>query len=219
MTAKPTRRQTEEAAARTYAAAYPAPWEFVFQHIELVISVTPTPEVRLFVFQPSDPPTVGEVHVMVSATNTGRWRKGELFYSSPDSPVNLPVDRVGFLIAEAIAHHPGAVDFHKIPEWAKAATADALTPHRQRIEQAQHTLRATHDPTPAELAALLGTSRDAEARDTIRRIMRRKRMEADAFAQESAAAREAAERAYVALQADAWAYANLLEVHPESKRK
>jgi hypothetical protein len=48
--------------------------------------------------------------------------------------------------------------------------------------------------------------------------MRRKRLEADAFAHEIAAAREAAERAYVALQADAWAYANLLEAHPEPKK-
>lgn len=146
---QPTRRQTEEAAARAYAAAYPAPWEFVFQHIELVISAAPAPEVRLLVFQPADPPTVGEVHIMVSATDTGRRSKGELFYSSPDSPTNLPVDRVGCLIAEAIAARPGSVDLAKIPKWAKAATAEALTPHRERIKAAQATLRGAAAPTKA----------------------------------------------------------------------
>ncbi len=218
MTAQPTRKQIEQAAARAYATAWPAAWEFGGEHLELVLHSTPVTEVRLLVWPPCDSPTVGQVCVMVGGT-TGRTSKGETFGASTDSPPTLPVECVGRLIAEVIAHHPGAVDFHKIPEWAKAATADALTPHRQRIEKAQDVLRATHDPTPSELAALLGTPRDAEARDTIRRIMRRRRLEALAFAHQIAAAHEAAERAYVALQADAWAYANLLEAHPKPKSR
>jgi hypothetical protein len=141
MTAQPTRKQIEQAAARAAAAAWPAAWEFVGEHLELVLHSTPVTEVRLLVWPPSDPPTVGEVHVLVGSGNTGRTTKGETFSASPDSSPTLPVECVGRLIAEVIAHHPGAVDFHKIPEWAKAATAEALTPHRERIEQAQDVLR------------------------------------------------------------------------------
>lgn len=143
-------QKKEQAAVRAYAAAYPAPWLMIHGHIELIIS-TAAPEVRLLVFPPGAPLNVGEIGIEVGASATvGRRIQSETFHVTSETHIELPVDRVGYLIAEAIAARPGAVDLTKIPKWAKAATAEALTPHRERIEQAQDVLRGqTRHHTPA----------------------------------------------------------------------
>lgn len=134
-------QKKEQAAVRAYAAAYPAPWLMIHGHIELIISAA-APEVRLLVFPPGTPRNAGELCIEIGASATiGRHVKSETFHVTSDAHIELPVDRVGYLIAEAIAARPGAVDFAKIPAWAKAATAEALTPHRERIQQAQDVLR------------------------------------------------------------------------------
>lgn len=134
-------KKKEQAAVRAYAAAYPASWLMIHGHIELIISAA-APEVRLLVFPPSAPLNVGEVGIEIGASATiGRQVKSETFHVTTEAHIELPVDRVGYLIAEAIAARPGAVDLTKIPKWAKAATAEALTPHRERIKQAQDVLR------------------------------------------------------------------------------
>ena len=79
----------------------------------------------------------------------------------------------------------------------------------------------TQDPTPAELAALLNGPRDAEAREQIRAIMRRKRMAAEQFGQQADEIFRQAKKAqllarveYDRLMDQAWAYAELLENNP-----
>ena len=135
-------QKKEQAAVRAYAAAYPAPWLVIHGHIELVISTAPAPEVRLLVFPPGTPRNTGEIGIEVGASETiGRQIKSEAFHVTSEAHTELPVDRVGHLIAKATVARPGAVDFAKIPKWAKAATAEALTPHRERIKQAQDVLR------------------------------------------------------------------------------
>lgn len=135
-------KQKEQSAVHAYAAAYPAAWLTVRDHLEVDISADPAPEVRLIVYPPTAPLNVGEVAVMVGATAiTSKMTKGETFHVTSEAHIKLPVDRVGYLIAEAIAARPGAVDLAKIPKWAKAATVEALTPHRERIKQAQDVLR------------------------------------------------------------------------------
>lgn len=134
-------QKKEQSAVRAYAAAYPAPWLMIHGHIELIISAA-APEVRLLVFPPSTPCNVGEIGIEVGASATiGRQVNGETFHVTSETHIELPVDRVGYLFAEAIAARPGAVDLAQIPKWAKAATVEALTPHRERIEQAQAILR------------------------------------------------------------------------------
>lgn len=135
-------KKKEQAAVRAYATAYPAPWLMIHGHIELVIGAAPGPDVRLLVFPPCAPRNVGEIGIDVGASETiGRQIKSEAFHVTSETHIELPVDRVGYLIAEAIAARPGAVDLAKIPKWAKAATVEALTPHRERIKQAQDVLR------------------------------------------------------------------------------
>lgn len=151
MTARPNPKQT---VIQAYADAYPAPWLKVRNSIELILSSPPTPEVRLVVRPPFAPRNVGEVGIIVCAREPlDIIAKGEDFAVASEDCIELPVERIGHLIAEVIAHHPGAVDFHKIPEWAKAATAEALTPHRERIGQAQDVLQGKaqrHTPAAVE---------------------------------------------------------------------
>lgn len=139
-------QKKEQAAVQAYAAAYPAPWLFVNDHLEIDISAPQPPEVRLIVYPPAAPLNVGEVAVMVGATIgataiTSGMTKGEAFHVAAEAHIELPVDRVGHLIAEIIVARPGVVDLAKIPNWAKAATIEALTPHREHIKQAQDVLR------------------------------------------------------------------------------
>ena len=79
----------------------------------------------------------------------------------------------------------------------------------------------TQDPTPAELAALLNGPRDAEAREQIRAIMRRKRLAAEQFMvcsmNEFAAAKHKRDKdseVFDAMMQEAWVYAELLENNP-----
>lgn len=141
-------QKKEQAAVQAYAAAYPAPWLMIHGHTELVISAASAPEVRLLVFPPGTPLNVGEIGIEVGASATVGCRiQSETFHVTSETHIDLPVDRVGHLIAEVIAAHPGAVDLAKIPKWAKAATVEALTPHSERIKAAQDVLRGKVAPT------------------------------------------------------------------------
>jgi hypothetical protein len=135
MTAHPTPKQT---IIQAYADAYPAPWLKVANHLELILSTPPTPEVRLLVRPPFAPRHVGEFGVIVGAQDPlGITAKGEDFTVASEELIELPVERIGDFIAEAIASHPGAVDIAKIPKWAAEATADALVRRARDLLQGQ----------------------------------------------------------------------------------
>ena len=125
MTAKPNPKQT---IIQAYADAYPAPWLKVANHLELILSTPPTPKVQLLVRPPFAPRNVGEIGIVVvwGIEPVDITAKGEDFAVASEDCIELPVERIGHIIAETIESRPGAVDITKIPKWAAEATADAL---------------------------------------------------------------------------------------------
>lgn len=133
---------TSEAAVQACTAAYPAPWLFVNDHIELDLSGATRRAVRLIVYPPSPPE--GQWCVSIKVDPFGLVN-GEMVETD-----EMPLAQIGEWLARAYIAEPNDIDLAKIPEWAKAATIEALTPHRERIKQAQDVLRGKAAPTKAE---------------------------------------------------------------------
>lgn len=133
--APPSAKRKKQSAAQIAAAAYPAPWRFVNSHIELDLAPSGTTRraARLIVY-PFDSPQ-GKWYTSIKVDPVGVVN-GEMVETD-----EMPLAQIGEWLARAYIAEPKDIDLAKIPEWAKAATIEALTPHRERIKQAQDVLR------------------------------------------------------------------------------
>jgi hypothetical protein len=125
----------KQTAAKFCAIAYPAPWLFVNSHIELDLTLSGSTRrvVRLVVYPRSSPRGKWYTRIVIEPFGVVN---GEMVETD-----EMPVTTIGEWLARAYIAEPNDIDLTKIPEWAKAATVAALTPHRERIEQAQDVLR------------------------------------------------------------------------------